>query len=47
MQKLSPNANIEECKKDMAALNVKPATVNPQATQEIQGMLTMIPDIDR
>ena len=26
----------------MAALNVKPATVNPQATQEIQGMLTMI-----
>ena len=33
---------IEECKKDMAALNVKPATVNPQATQEIQGMLTMI-----
>lgn len=28
--------------KDMAALNVKPATVNPQATQEIQGMLTMI-----
>ena len=33
---------IEESKKDMAALNVKPATVNPQATQEIQGMLTMI-----
>ena len=33
---------IAECKKDMAALNVKPATVNPQATQEIQGMLTMI-----
>ena len=33
---------IEEGKKDMAGLNVKPATVNPQATQEIQGMLTMI-----
>ena len=30
---------IEECKKDMAALNVKPATVNPQATQEIQGAM--------
>ena len=33
---------IEECKKDMAALNVKPATVHPQATQEIGGMLEMI-----
>ncbi len=33
---------IEECKKDMAALNVKPATVHPQATKEIDGMLSMI-----
>ncbi len=33
---------IEECKKDMAAMNVKPATTHPQATQEIGGMLEMI-----
>lgn len=33
---------IAECKKDMADMNVKPATVHPQATQEIQGMLDMI-----
>ncbi len=33
---------IEECKKDMAAMNVKPATIHPQATKEIQGMLDMI-----
>ncbi len=33
---------IEECKKDMAAMNVKPATVHPLATQEIDGMLEMI-----
>lgn len=33
---------IEECRKDMAAMNVKPATVHPQATQEIDGMITMI-----
>ena len=33
---------IEECKKDMAAMNVKPATVHPQATQEICGRLEMI-----
>ena len=33
---------IAECKKDMAALNVRPATVHPQATQEICGMLEMI-----
>ena len=31
---------IAECKKDMADMNVKPATTHPQATQEIQGMLT-------
>ena len=33
---------ISECKKDMEALNVKPATVHPQATQEIDGMIAMI-----
>ena len=33
---------IEECKKDMRALNVEPATVHPQATQEIDGMIKMI-----
>lgn len=33
---------IEECKKDMAGMNVKPATTHPQATQEICGMLDMI-----
>ena len=33
---------IEECKKDMAALNVKPATTHPLATQEIDGMVEMI-----
>lgn len=33
---------IEECKKDMAGMNVKPATTHPQATQEIDGMIEMI-----
>ncbi len=33
---------IEECKKDMAAMNVKPATTHPLATEEICGMLEMI-----
>ena len=33
---------IAECKKDMEALNVKPATTHPLATQEICGMLDMI-----
>ncbi len=33
---------IAECKKDMASLNVKPATTHPLATQEICGMLDMI-----
>lgn len=33
---------IAECKKDMADMNVKPATVHPLATQEIDGMLDMI-----
>lgn len=33
---------IAECKKDMEAMNVKPATTHPQATQEIDGMIEMI-----
>ncbi len=33
---------IAECKKDMAAMNVKPATTHPLATQEIDGMIEMI-----
>lgn len=33
---------IEECKKDMKALNVMPATHHPQATLEIGSMLEMI-----
>ena len=33
---------IEECRKDMAAMNVLPATTHPQATQEIGGMIEMI-----
>lgn len=33
---------IEECKKDMKAMNVRPATVHPLATEEIGGMLDMI-----
>ncbi|MEY8235291.1 cysteine--tRNA ligase [Lachnospiraceae bacterium 66-29] len=33
---------MKECKKDMADMNVKPATTHPLATQEIDGMLEMI-----
>ena len=33
---------IKECKKDMADMNVKPATTYPLATQEIDGMIEMI-----
>ncbi len=33
---------IAECKKDMADMNVKPATTHPLATKEIQGMIDMI-----
>lgn len=36
---------IEECKKDMKDLNVKPATTHPLATQEIDGMLDMINEL--
>ena len=33
---------IEECKKDMDGMNIEPATTNPLATQEIDGMIDMI-----
>ncbi len=33
---------IKECKKDMEDLNIKPATKNPKATEEIDGMISMI-----
>lgn len=33
---------IAECKKDMDGMNVKPATKNPLATEEIAGMVEMI-----
>lgn len=33
---------IAECKKDMADMNVKPATTHPLATEEIPGMIAMI-----
>ena len=36
------NRYIDECKKDMNGMNVKPATTHPQATQEIDGMIEMI-----
>ena len=38
---------IAECKKDMEMMNVKPATKNPQATQEIGGMIEMINKINK
>lgn len=36
---------IEECRKDMRALNVKEATTHPKATEEIDGMLDMIGEL--
>ena len=36
---------IEECRKDMEGLNVRPATTHPLATQEIDGMIDMISDL--
>ena len=36
---------IAECKKDMAGMNVKPATKHPLATEEICGMVEMIADL--
>lgn len=36
---------IEECKKDMEGMNIRPATTHPLATQEIGGMIEMISDL--
>ena len=36
---------IKECKKDMADMNIKPATRNPKATEEIEGMIAMISEL--
>ena len=36
---------IEECRKDMEGLNVRPATTHPLATQEIGGMIDMISEL--
>ena len=36
---------IEECKKDMAGMNVREATTHPLATKEIDGMIDMISDL--
>ena len=33
---------IKECKQDMEGLNIKPATHQPRATEEIDGMIAMI-----
>ena len=33
---------IKECKTDMEGLNIKPATHQPRATEEIDGMIRMI-----
>ena len=33
---------IEECKKDIKGMHVKPATTHPKATEDIDGMLDMI-----
>ena len=33
---------IKECQKDMAGMNVQPATTHPKATEEIGGMVEMI-----
>lgn len=33
---------IEECKKDMVGMNIRPATTHPKATEEIDGMIDMI-----
>ena len=33
---------IKECQKDMAGMNVKPATTHPKATEEIGGLVEMI-----
>ncbi len=37
---------IAECKKDMEAMNILPATVHPLATKEIGGMIQMIQNLE-
>ena len=36
---------IKECRQDMEHMNVRPATVHPRATQEIDGMIEMVSDL--
>ena len=36
---------IAECQKDMAGMNVRPASYHPRATEEIDGMIAMIQDL--
>lgn len=36
---------IEECKKDMASMNVREATTHPKATEEIDGMIDLISEL--
>ena len=36
---------IKECRQDMEHMNVRPATVHPRATQEIDGMIAMVSDL--
>ncbi len=36
---------IAECKKDMEGMNILPATKNPKATEEIDGMIDMIQEL--
>lgn len=36
------NRFIDECKKDMAGMNIMPATTHPLATKEIEGMIKLI-----
>ncbi len=38
---------IKECKQDMEHMNVRPATTHPRATQEIDGMVDMISDLEK
>ena len=37
---------IAECKKDMDGMNIEPATKNPLATEEIDGMIEYDSDTD-
>ncbi len=38
---------IAECRADMEAMNVRPATIHPKATQEIDGMIDLIDTLVR